>query len=73
MSVWSSIFLRTKSVCFCRVEDALCCFMKVVLLLCGAALQIESQKLEWKASSKIGSLNNTGHKAGGGEKKVGQL
>ena len=39
-------------------------------LLC--TLQIENQKVEFKenASSKIGSLNNVQHKAGGGNKKI---
>ncbi len=32
--------------------------------------QIETQKVEWKGESKVGSLNNTDHKAGGGDKKV---
>ena len=32
--------------------------------------QIENKKLEWKAESKIGSLDNAAHKPGGGEKKV---
>lgn len=33
-------------------------------------LQIESKKLAWNAKSKIGSLENATHKAGGGEKKI---
>ena len=35
-------------------------------------LQIENQKLDFrdKASSKVGSLNNVQHKAGGGDKKI---
>lgn len=33
-------------------------------------MQIESQKLKWSAQSKIGSLENKAHKAGGGEKKI---
>lgn len=32
--------------------------------------QIESQKLEFKAQSKIGSLDNVKHKPGGGEVKI---
>ena len=32
--------------------------------------QIHTQKLEWKAESKIGSLDNATHKAGGGTKMV---
>nr|CAD7267810.1 unnamed protein product [Timema shepardi] len=32
--------------------------------------QIESQKLEIKAESKVGSLSNVKHKPGGGEKKI---
>ncbi|CAG2066439.1 unnamed protein product [Timema podura] len=31
---------------------------------------IESQKLEIKAESKVGSLSNVKHKPGGGEKKI---
>lgn len=33
-------------------------------------LQIEDQKLEIKAQSKIGSLDNVKHKPGGGEVKI---
>jgi hypothetical protein len=33
-------------------------------------LQIINEKLEVKAESKIGSLDNVGHKPGGGEKKI---
>ena len=32
--------------------------------------QVESQKLEWKVTSKVGSMDNAKHKAGGGERKV---
>ncbi len=32
--------------------------------------QIESKKLDWKVQSKVGSLDNAQHKAGGGVKKV---
>ena len=32
--------------------------------------QIENKKLEWNAQSRIGSLHNAKHKAGGGDKKV---
>ena len=32
--------------------------------------QIEQHKLEWNVSSKVGSLDNAAHKAGGGTKKV---
>ena len=32
--------------------------------------QIETQKLDWNVESKCGSLDNAGHKAGGGDKKV---
>ena len=37
--------------------------------------QIETQKLEFneKAAPKVGSKDNLGHHAGGGEKKVGDL
>lgn len=34
------------------------------------SLQIESQKLVWKAESKIGSLENAQHKPAGGTTKV---
>ena len=33
-------------------------------------MQIESQKLEWKVSSRIGSLDNAQHTPRGGDKKV---
>jgi len=36
-------------------------------------LQIENKKLEWKAESKVGSLDNARHKPGGGEKKVNRF
>lgn len=32
--------------------------------------QIENQKLEFKAQSKVGSLDNVKHKPGGGEIKI---
>lgn len=32
--------------------------------------QIQSQKIEIKAQSKVGSLDNVKHKPGGGEKKI---
>lgn len=33
-------------------------------------LQIENQKLEFKAESKVGSLSNVKHKPGGGDVKI---
>ena len=33
-------------------------------------LQIEVQKLNWKAESKVGSLKNATHSPGGGNVKV---
>lgn len=36
----------------------------------GATFQIQTQKLEIKAQSKVGSLDNVKHKPGGGEKKI---
>ena len=35
--------------------------------------QIENRKLEWNTSSKVGSLHNAKHKAGGGNVKVSLL
>ena len=35
--------------------------------------QIESKKLDWSVTSKVGSLDNAQHKPGGGEKKVSLL
>jgi microtubule-associated protein tau len=35
-----------------------------------AVLQIENQKLEYKAESKVGSLANVKHKPGGGDVKI---
>lgn len=32
--------------------------------------QIESQKLKWNVTSKVGSLDNKDHKPGGGDKKI---
>ncbi len=37
------------------------------------AFQIESQKVEWKVQSRVGSMDNARHKAGGGDKKVPTL
>jgi microtubule-associated protein tau len=31
---------------------------------------VETRKLAWNAQSKIGSLDNAGHQAGGGDKKI---
>lgn len=36
----------------------------------GGEKRIESQKLEWKASSKVGSTDYIRHKPGGGNVKV---
>jgi len=36
-------------------------------------VQIESKKLDWNVTSKVGSLDNAQHRPGGGEKKVSQL
>lgn len=36
----------------------------------GGNVEIKSEKLEFKAQSKVGSLENIGHVAGGGAKKV---
>ena len=33
-------------------------------------VQIVSHKLEWKGESKVGSMDNATHKAGGGNVKV---
>lgn len=33
-------------------------------------MQITTTKLEWNAKSKIGSLQNTSYKPGGGDKKI---
>lgn len=33
-------------------------------------MEIKSEKLEFKAQSKIGSLDNIGHVAGGGSRRV---
>lgn len=32
--------------------------------------QIQQKKLVWNATSKIGSLENTAHKPGGGDRKI---
>ena len=36
----------------------------------GRYKQIEQRKLEWNVESKVGSLDNAAHKAGGGTKNV---
>lgn len=33
-------------------------------------MQIQQQKLQWNAKSKIGSLENATYKPGGGDKKI---
>jgi len=46
-------------------------FVNQFLCVAGAAtFQIQSQKIEIKAQSKVGSLDNVKHKPGGGEKKI---
>ena len=37
----------------------------------GGEKKIASEKLDWKANSKVGSTDNMKHKAGGGNVKVG--
>jgi len=39
-------------------------------VFCDCRVQIENKKLEWKAESKVGSMDNARHKPGGGEKRV---
>ena len=41
-----------------------------VMSIVSNRVKIEDRKLEWKAESRIGSLENARHKAGGGDKKV---
>lgn len=36
----------------------------------GGNIEIKTEKLEFKGQSKIGSLENIGHVAGGGQRKV---
>ncbi len=43
------------------------------VILTTTWLQIETQKLDWKRESKVGSLDNADHRAGGGDKKVSFL
>ena len=35
--------------------------------------QIENRKLEWNTGSKVGSMANAKHRAGGGNVKVSQI
>ena len=42
--------------------------LRYILLI--PTFQVETQKLDWKAKSKIGSMDNANHHAGGGERKV---
>lgn len=54
-----------KQHCFCVVH---CVYS--VFLVGGGNIEIRSEKLEFKAQSKIGSLDNIGHVPGGGQKRV---
>ncbi len=38
--------------------------------VCSFFVQIESRKLEWNRKSKVGSLENASHKAGGGARRI---
>ena len=42
----------------------------MLTILVKILLQIQTQKLDIKAQSKIGSLDNVKHKPGGGDKKI---
>jgi microtubule-associated protein tau len=44
--------------------------MFLLLVLGGGEKKIESQKLEWKADSKVGSKDYLTHKPGGGQVKI---
>ena len=58
---------------FTHVYILFTCYEVTKKTLFFAALsrdQIESKKLEWNVTSRVGSLDNARHKAGGGEKKV---
>lgn len=44
----------------------------IVVFAGGGNIEIRSEKLEFKAQSKIGSLDNIGHVAGGGQRRVGK-
>lgn len=48
------------------VHDPLCLLFPAG----GGNIEIRSEKVEFKAQSKIGSLDNIGHVAGGGQKRV---
>ena len=41
-----------------------------LLITGGGDLKVLSQKLEWKASPRVGSLDNVKHKAGGGQVQI---
>ncbi len=36
----------------------------------GGKVRVSTQKLEWKGKSKVGSLDNVTHKAGGGQVRI---
>lgn len=42
----------------------------VFFCFCLLMTQIETHKLEWKVESRVGSLENANHRAGGGDKQV---
>ncbi|KAF9409543.1 hypothetical protein HW555_011137, partial [Spodoptera exigua] len=55
-------YTTQKNVCKHAVID--------ISLLTISVFQIVSTKLEWNAKSKVGSLQNTAYKPGGGDKKI---
>ena len=46
--------------------------IKKITLLGGGDVKIANQKLDWKAGSKVGSIDNIKHRPGGGNIKVGK-
>lgn len=40
------------------------------LITGGGELKVKTEKLEWKVQSKVGSLDNVKHKAGGGQVQI---
>lgn len=47
-----------------------CLFKKLLILNNSIFHQITQVKLQWNAKSKIGSLENTTYRPGGGDKKI---
>lgn len=50
--------------------DPLCNKLCVCLITGGGEIKVVHQKLEWKVTSKVGSLDNVKHRPGGGQVQI---